>query len=251
MISHSIEIILLLFKQLHFLTNDMTHKDQAGFDFWISIKQNIRNHERKERITKLKFEMCQLKIDRNLFFNVEHSFLPYIKELVFDNTGEITFMEQGLYTVGNTTVIFQNENNFRLNYAKNLFNANVSRLILQNLKINDFSSELFRGLSETSRVYISNCHLIRSTDNFQSKEVKISILAIDNVTLDHSNSVKPFLRLSGLKEARLTNIDWNFEKLFKNRGMIFGKTSKVLFENCTLSRFRAISGEVEDVSFKR
>ena len=232
------------------MTNNDNYKDQAGFDFWIAIKQNIHKRINQEPITKLSFQTCRLKIDENLFYHTEHSFLPNIEELSFDDIGEIIINEKGLFTVGNTTVIFRNENDFRLNYGTEIFNTNVSKLIFQNLRINDFSSELFRGLSKASDVYITNCHLIRSIDQ-SNIQIKINSLFINNVTLDHSNSVRPFLRMSGLQVARLSNIDWNFENYFKNRGIIFDKTSKLYIENSTLSRFRAISGDVKDVSFIR
>ena len=236
--------------QLYFLTNKDGYKDQAGFDFWIAIKQNIRQHQNQQQITKLEFQTCRLKIDKNLFYETELSYLTNIEELAFDATGEIIVNERGLFTVGNTTVIFRNDNDFRLSYGTEIFNTNISKLIFQNLRINDFSSELFRGLSKASDVNITNCHLIRSTDQ-SNIQIKINSLFINNVTLDHSKSVRPFLRMSGLKVAKLSNIDWNFENYFKNRGIIFDKTSKLLVENSTLSRFRAISGDVKDVSFIR
>ena len=230
----------------------MAYKDQVGFDFWIAIKQKIRKYEKQERITKLEFQTCQLRIDENLFSNPEHSYLPIIEELAFDNTGEISLMDKGLYTVGNTTIIFRNDPDFRLNYRTNLFNHNVTKVIFENLKVYDFSSDFFRGLSDTSSVHLINCHLVRSTEHFQTRiKIKISSLVVDNVTLDHSINVKPFLRLSGLQEAKLTNINWNFEKMFKNRGIIFEGTSKLCIENSTLSGFRAITGGVKDVILKR
>ena len=236
--------------QLYFLTNNDNYKDQAGFDFWIAIKQNIHKRKNQEPITKLEFQTCRLKIDKNLFYETEHSFLTNIEELTFDDTGEIIINEKGLFTVGNTTVIFRNEKDFRLNYGTDIFNTNISKLIFENLTINDFSSELFRGLSKSSDIYITNCHLIRSADQ-SNIQIKINSLFINNVTLDHSNSVRPFLRMSGLQVAKLSNIDWNFENYFKNRGIIFDETSKLYIENSTLSRFRAISGDVKDVFFIR
>lgn len=234
------------------MTNNFDKKDEPGFDFWMAIKTMIHKVRKREQITKLEFQTCGLKIDKNLFFEPEHSFLPNIEELAFDNVGEITINENGLFTVGNTSIIFRNQNNFQLNYAGKIFNTNVSKLIFENLRVNDFSSELFKGISETSAVHITNCRLIRTSDNFQSRiKVKIKSFIINNVTLDHSKSVKPFLRLSGLHVAKLSNIDWNFENLFKNRGIIFEKTSKLFIENSTLSRFRAISGDVKDVYFVR
>ena len=184
----------------------MAYKDEVGFNFWIAIKQKIRKYEKQEVITKLKFQTCQLRIDENLFFNSEHSYLPNIEELVFDNTGELSFMDKGLYTVGNTTIIFQNDPDFRLSYGAKLFNHNVAKIVFENLKVYDFSSEFFRGLSKTSSVHLIDCNLVRSTEYFQTKiQIRIRNLVIDNVTLDHSSSVKPFLRLAGLQEANFSN----------------------------------------------
>jgi hypothetical protein len=250
----------MIFLKHYFLTNSgkPSWKDkngQPGFDMWIEIKQNIRKYENHEnKITKLEFQNCHLRIDEKLFYDEKLSHLPNVEELIFDGTGEITFESKGLHTVGRTTIIFRNEKNFRTVFGTSLFNSNVAKVVLENLHFHDFSSEIFHTLGEKSSIEIRNCNIYRKAGIQTSKEVKVRNFVLDNVTLEQSNNVNPFLRLTDVQEATFSNLNWNFKHIFKNRGIIFKNTFKVLFENCTLEGFRAISAEkpgVQNVIFKR
>ena len=124
-----------------YLTNINKEIDKDGWKLWVDIKKKIRPKWKKwfrnesEIVTKLEFQKCTLMIDKNLFYDLSRTFPQghHFDELVFDDSGKITLLEGSLNTIGSTTVIFRNDKRFFPSYEGQIFNANVSTVILENL----------------------------------------------------------------------------------------------------------------------
>ena len=220
---------------------------------WVDIKREVIKHRTlhaHKKITRLKLENCHLKIDENLFINLNE---PEIKELLFESPGWTTFSRGSLNMPGNTTITFQNQRDFRMFHTEDIFNQNVNQVILKNLRVHDFASDFFGGLGPNSNVDFSNCHIFTDPDSASSQEIHIKSFVMNNVTLHPSTNVKTFLRFRGLREAIFSNLEWHFDPhhFFQHNGIVFLDTTKLTFEDCKLVGFRAISGEVTHLLFKR
>ena len=220
---------------------------------WVDIKREVIMHRSlhaHQKITRLKLENCHLKIDENLFINLNE---PQIKDLIFERPGWTTFSRGSLNMPGNTTITFQNQQDFRMFYTDDIFNQNVNQVILRNLRVHNFASDFFGGLGPNSNVDFSNCHIFTDPDSASSHEIRIKSFIMNNVTLHPSTNVKTFLRLRGLQEAIFSNLEWHFDPrhFFRHNGIVFQETTRLTFEDCNLLGFRAISGDVTHLSFKR
>ena len=220
---------------------------------WVDIKREVimyRTFHAHKKITRLKLENCHLNIDENLFINLNE---PQIKDLIFERPGWTTFSRGSLNMPGNTTITFQNQQDFRMFHTEDIFNQNVTQVILKNLRVHDFASDFFGGLGPNSNVHFNNCHIFTDPDSASSQEIHLKSFVMNNVTLHPSTNVKTFLRFRGLKEAIFSNLKWHFDPnhFFRHNGIVFQETTKLIFEDCNLLGFRAMSGDVTHLSFKR
>ena len=129
----------------------------------------------------------------------------------------------------------------------------MNEVIMKNLRVHDFASDFFGGLGSNSNVDFYNCHIFTDPDSASSHEIRIKRFVMNNVTLHPSTNVKTFLRLHGLHEAIFSNLEWHFDPhhFFQHNGIMIQETNKLTFEDCKLVGFRAISGDITHLSFKR
>ena len=210
----------------------------------------------------MEFQNCTLKIDKNLFYDLalrsntspqSHTYKPsFIEELVFDQPGMIKLLTGSLNMFGNATVIFRNDNQFRPSYEEgNIFNANVSTVIIEHLHFFSFSSDFFIGIQKTGHLEIRHCVISRQMEKNASSDLQIQSFRLANVTLHPSSNGGNFLRLSEVNQAIFSDLQWKFDHMFISGGIILKATSELIFERCGLFQFRpgSFAGEVTQVSF--
>jgi hypothetical protein len=119
--------------------------------------------------TSVTFEDCKFSTIVNELFNEKNLDLPNLKTINFNNT-EIEEIQS------------------------NIFDSKVTKLIMNYVKINEFTTEIFRNLNSNARIEIMNSQLRGWTQKDILKPFKLKELTFDNVTIETSLS-KQFINI--------------------------------------------------------
>ena len=139
--------------------------------------------------TSVSFEDCKFSTIVSELFNEKNLDLPNLKTISFKNT-EIEEIQS------------------------NIFDSKVTKLIMNNVKIVEFTTEIFRNLNPNARIEIMNSQLRGWTEQDTLEPSKLKELTFDNVTIETSIS-KQFMNIQA-------------DRVFiKNCSLRYFKTGKV------------------------
>ena len=161
----------------------MFNKDSKLFQQLKKQAQNIKIS------TSVSFEDCKFSTIVSELFNEKNLDLPNLKTISFKNT-EIEEIQS------------------------NIFDSIVTKLIMNNVKIEEFTTEIFRNLNPNARIEIMNSQLRGWTEQDTLEPLKLKELTFDNVTIETSIS-KQFMNIQA-------------DRVFiKNCSLRYSKTGKV------------------------
>ena len=162
----------------------MFNKDSQLFQQLIEQAQDIKIS------TSVSFEDCKFSTIVSELFNEKNLDLPNLKTISFKNT-EIEEIQS------------------------NIFDSKVTKLIMNNVKIVEFTTEIFRNLNPNARIEIMNSQIRGWTQQDTTlRPLQLNELKFDNVTIQTSIS-KQFI-----------NIQAN-RVFIKNCSLEYFKTGKV------------------------
>ena len=180
-----------------------------------------------------------------------------LQELVFGHSRDAIFSEGSLNTVGKgTTIIFQNTSAFHPVFKGPVFNTNVTKVVLQNLQISDFTSDMFAGMNRNGEVSIKDCNIRRPPPEewkAASTLVQIEMLTLENVAIDPTNNALTFLSFYGAKRVTFSHLNWNFNRIFTGGDIKLLDVGTIYFHDCTFHHFKreALVANSQSVSFAR
>ena len=160
----------------------MFNKDSQLFQQLIEQAQDIKIS------TSVSFEDCKFSTIVSELFNEKNLDLPNLKTISFKNT-EIEEIQS------------------------NIFDSKVTKLIMNNVKIVEFTTEIFRNLNPNSRVEIMNSQLRGWTEQDTLEPLKLKELKFDNVTVTTSIS-KQFINIQA-DRVFIKNCSLNYFKTGK------------------------------------
>ena len=160
----------------------MFNKDSQLFQQLIEQAQDIKIS------TSVSFEDCKFSTIVSELFNEKNLDLPNLKTISFKNT-EIEEIQS------------------------NIFDSKVTKLIMNNVKIVEFTTEIFRNLNPNARIEIMNSQLRGWTKQDTLEPSKLKELTFDNVTIETSIS-KQFMNIQA-DRVFIKNCSLNYFKTGK------------------------------------